>query len=192
MLGYIFIFACISVVFTLVINQVTSMQTDRNYIIEHDFAVHNEINSIEKYVMDMESGQRGYLITGDPAYLEPYHNGETSWRQSYTKLSQLTQENAVQEQSLQNIKESIERWIMQLDGATGPMMKRDQGAGTYTINPYDFYLGKQNVEDIRSQLDRFRDIEIALTKDRAKLLDDQNRMFTRSLFIMLTLLLIFL
>lgn len=48
MLGYIFIFACISVVFTLVINQVTSMQTDRNYIIEHDFAVHNEINSIEK------------------------------------------------------------------------------------------------------------------------------------------------
>lgn len=191
MLGYIFIFACISVVFTLVINQVTSMQTDRNYIIEHDFAVHNEINSIEKYVMDMESGQRGYLITGDPAYLEPYHNGETSWRQSYTKLSQLTQENAVQEQSLQNIKESIERWIMQLDGATGPMMKRDLGAGTHTINPYDFYLGKQNVEDIRSQLDRFRDIEIALTKDRAKLLDDQNRMFTRSLFIMLTLLLIF-
>lgn len=191
MLGYIFIFACISVVFTLVINQVTSMQTDRNYIIEHDFAVHSEINSIEKYVMDMESGQRGYLITGDPAYLEPYRNGETSWRQSYMKLSQLTQENAVQEQSLQTIKKSIEGWIMQLDGATGPMMKREQGPGIYTVNPYDFYLGKQNVEDIRTQLDRFRDIEIALTKDRAKLLDDQNRMFTRSLFIMLTLLLIF-
>ncbi|MBA2943523.1 response regulator [Paenibacillus sp. CGMCC 1.16610] len=191
MLGYIFIFACISVVFTLVINQVKSMQTDRNYIIEHDFAVHSEINNIEKYVMDMESGQRGYLITGDSAYLEPYHSAENNWRQSYMKLSQLTRENEVQEQSLQSIKKAIEHWIMQLDGTPGPVMKRDQGAGTYTVNPYDFYLGKQNVEDIRSQLDRFRNIEIALTKDRAKLLDDQNRMFTRSLFVMLTLLLIF-
>lgn len=191
MLGYIFIFACISVVFTLVINQVTSMQTDRNYIIDHDFSVHSEINNIEKYVMDMESGQRGYLITGDSAYLEPYHNGETNWRQSYMKLSQLTQENAVQDQSLQTIKKSIERWVMQLDEATGPLLKREQGEGTHSINPYDFYLGKQNVEDIRSQLDRFRNIEIALTKDRAKLLDNQNKMFTRSLFVMLTLLLIF-
>ena len=141
MLGYIFIFACISVVFTLVINQVTSMQTDRNYIIEHDFAVHSEINSIEKYVMDMESGQRGYLITGDSTYLEPYHNGEANWRQSYMRLSQLTRENAVQEQSLQTIKKSIERWIMQLDGAKGPLMKREQGEGTYSINPYDFLFG---------------------------------------------------
>ena len=40
------------------------MQKDRNYIIEHDFAVNNEIESLEKYVMDMENGQRGYLLTG--------------------------------------------------------------------------------------------------------------------------------
>ncbi|MBP1967349.1 response regulator [Paenibacillus aceris] len=196
MLGYIFIFVCISIVFTLVINQVTSMQKDRNYIIEHDFAVHTEINNIEKFVMDMESGQRGYLLTGDPTYLEPYLNGESKWRQSYMKLSQLTKENTVQEQSLQGIKKSIERWVMQLSGSTDPKMKKSAGSGgpigsgADSVNPYDFYSGKQNVEDIRSQLDRFRNIEIGLTKDRAKLLDDQNSMFTRSMFVMLTSLLI--
>ncbi|NOV04462.1 response regulator [Paenibacillus planticolens] len=190
MLGYIFIFVCISIVFTLVINQVTSMQKDRNYIIEHDFAVHTEINNIEKYVMDMESGQRGYLLTEDPASLDTYNNGESKWRQSYMKLSQLTKENAVQEQSLQGIKMSIERWVRQLSESTIPILKKSAGSGADSVNPYDFYLGKQNVEDIRSQLDRFRNIEIGLTKDRAMLLDDQNRMFTRSLLIMLTILLI--
>ncbi|MDR6885357.1 response regulator [Bacillus sp. 3255] len=191
MLGYIFNIACISIVLTLVINQVTSMQTDRNYIIEHDFAVHSEINAIERYVMDMESGQRGYLLTGDPSYLVPYHKGETEWRESYVRLVGLTKENEVQVQSLRAIKEAIESWIMLLGGPTGPMMKRNVDAGAGLVNPYDFYLGKQNVEDIRAQLDRFRNMEIGFTKDRAKLLDEQNRMFTNSLFVMLTILLIF-
>ncbi|SDO99331.1 two-component system, chemotaxis family, sensor kinase CheA [Paenibacillus sp. yr247] len=189
MLGYIFIIVCISISFTLVFNQVTSMQTDRNYIIEHDFAVHNEINRIEKFVMDMESGQRGYLLTGDPTYLEPYNNGESNWRQSYMTLSQLTRDNAVQEQSLVSIKNSIERWVMQVGGTSAPLMKKI--IGPESIDLYDFYLGKQNVEDIRSQLDRFRNIEIGLTKERAKQLDDQNKMLTISLFVMLTVLLIF-
>lgn len=191
MLGYIFIFVCISIVLTLVINQITSMQKDRNYIIDHDFAVHSEIDAIEKYVMDMESGQRGYLLTGDPSYLEPYHSGESKWQQSYIKLSALIGENEVQEQSLQAIRIAIGRWVMQLGGPTGPMMKRNADSGADSANPSDFYLGKQNVEDIRSQLDRLRNIEIGLTKDRAKQLDDQNRMFMSSLFVMLTVLFIF-
>jgi two-component system chemotaxis sensor kinase CheA len=189
MLGYIFIIVCIGISFTLVINQVISIQTDRNYIIEHDFTVHNEINRIEKFVMDMESGQRGYLLTGDPTYLEPYNNGESKWRQSYMTLSQLSRDNAEQKQSLVSIKRSIERWVMQVGGTSVPLTKKDTGPDS--VNLYDFYLGKQNVEDIRSQLDRFRSIEIGLTKERAKQLDDQNQTLTTSLFVMLAVLLIF-
>jgi CHASE3 domain sensor protein len=35
-----------------------------------------EVNSLMRSVFEMESGQRGYLITGKPAYLEPYKRSE--------------------------------------------------------------------------------------------------------------------
>jgi CHASE3 domain sensor protein len=33
---------------------------------------HEELSSVLRLVVDAETGQRGYLITDDPVYLEPY------------------------------------------------------------------------------------------------------------------------
>ena len=60
-----------------------------------------------------------------------------------------------------------------------------------TYFDYNFLLGKQVIDDIRSQLDRFRSVEMGLTKKRAAHLDAQNQMLTTSLFVMLTLVVIF-
>ncbi|MEC0148306.1 CHASE3 domain-containing protein [Paenibacillus alginolyticus] len=189
MIGYMFIIVCLTISFVLVNFQVTSMQKDRNYIIEHDFAVHNETNRIEKYVMDMESGQRGYLLTGILSYLEPYNLGESKWRESYSRLSQLTRDNIIQEQNLSSIKASIERWLQQSGGNSVSSMKNNVNNETYY--DYNFLLGKQIIDDIRSQLDRFRSVEMGLTKQRAAHLDAQNQMLTKSLFVMLAIVLIF-
>lgn len=189
MIGYMFIIVCLTISFVLVNYQVISMQEDRNYIIEHDFAVHNETNRIEKYVMDMESGQRGYLLTGVLSYLEPYNVGESKWRESYSRLSQLTRDNVIQEQNLSSIKASIERWLQQSGGNSLSSMGNKVNNETYF--DYNFLLGKQVIDDIRSQLDRFRSVEMGLTKKRAAHLDAQNRMLTTSLFVMLTLVVIF-
>jgi CHASE3 domain sensor protein len=35
-------------------------------------AIQAELSGVEKDVTDMETGQRGYLLTGNPAYLQPY------------------------------------------------------------------------------------------------------------------------
>ena len=51
-----------------------------------------------------------------------------------------------------------------------------------TYFDYNFLLGKQIIDDIRSQLDRFRSVEMGLTKERAAHLDAQNQMLT-TLFI---------
>ena len=34
-----------------------------------------QANLSEKLMLDMETGKRGYLLSGDPHYLEPYRNG---------------------------------------------------------------------------------------------------------------------
>lgn len=184
MIGYIFIIACLTISFVLVIQQVASMQKDRNYIIDHDFAVYNETNRIEKYIMDMDSGQKGYLLTGDTSYLEPYKIGESKWRESYIRLSELTRDNAVQEQNLSSIKASIERWLVMTGGTSLTTMRSN-------VNNEILFVAKQNIQDIRSQMDRFRSIEMGLTKNRASYLDTQNQTLTISLFVMLALVLLF-
>src|SRR3977135_1503148 len=35
-------------------------------------AIQAELSGVLRDLTDMETGQRGYLLTGDPAYLQPY------------------------------------------------------------------------------------------------------------------------
>jgi diguanylate cyclase (GGDEF)-like protein len=45
-----------------------------------------EINVVRTSLVDAETGQRGYVITGDPAYLEPYYNAITTLKRGLALL----------------------------------------------------------------------------------------------------------
>jgi CHASE3 domain sensor protein len=53
---------------------------------------------------DAETGQRGYVITGDEAYLEPYRNGREELAGRFARLRTLVGDNASQAESLLEIK----------------------------------------------------------------------------------------
>ncbi|MBD0383145.1 CHASE3 domain-containing protein [Paenibacillus sedimenti] len=189
MLGYLFIILCLMISFILINKQVASIQKDRNYIVEHDLAVHEETNRIEKLIMDMESAQWGYLLTGDVTYLEPYKNSELKWRESYNELSLLISDNPGQLRNLTAIKASIEHWIMEV-GDPSILMKKKNLSGalteTYQVDP-----GKDDIEEIRSQFATFRKLEKGLTKQRSEQLDAQHQRLSTSLIIMLSIVSVF-
>ncbi|NEW09438.1 response regulator [Paenibacillus sp. SYP-B3998] len=185
MLGYLFIIACVSFSFMLVNNQGSSMQEDRNFIIDHDFAVHEETNRIEKFVMDMESAQRGFLLTGDPTYLEPYNNSELKWREAYSRLNMLIADSPNQSQKLLSIKSSIEHWMIDVGDPSISMRKKNMTREILDL--FQLNSGKEDMEGIRSQFETFRTIEKGLTKQRAEHLDRQNQILSSSLFVMLSI-----
>jgi signal transduction histidine kinase len=43
--------------------------------VDHTNMVMRQLDGVLTGMVDAETGQRGYIITGDSAYLEPYHNG---------------------------------------------------------------------------------------------------------------------
>ena len=49
--------------------------------------------------LDAETGQRGFLLTGDPVYLAPYENGASQWLPLVDRLDELMQDAATAEQS---------------------------------------------------------------------------------------------
>lgn len=54
-------------------------------------------------LVDMETGQRGYLLTGDETYLQPYNTGMQQLRESFDALASLTEGNALQHASVSQI-----------------------------------------------------------------------------------------
>jgi PAS domain S-box-containing protein len=50
----------------------------------------DQVEETETLLLDAETGQRGYLLTGEPRYLEPYNNAVTQIDSRIQTLSQLT------------------------------------------------------------------------------------------------------
>ena len=64
--------------------------------VEHTWRVINETERILGSAKDAETGVRGYLITNDPAYLEPYISGVKELPTELDEFARLTQDNRAQ------------------------------------------------------------------------------------------------
>lgn len=72
--------------------------TDRR--VEHTRAVQAELAALLSDMKDAETGHRGYIIIGDPAYLLPFHVAEIAHRTHAEKLMALTADDADQQKRL--------------------------------------------------------------------------------------------
>lgn len=59
----------------------------------------------------METGQRGFIITGNQSYLIPYNDGKENWEAQFNELYQLMSDKPAQQKNLLEIKDNIENWI---------------------------------------------------------------------------------
>jgi CHASE3 domain sensor protein len=68
-----------------------------------------ELSGALKDVTDMETGQRGYLLTGDPAYLQPYTDAKGRIGTDFVSLRAGLANRTQSEQSLESQLESLAR-----------------------------------------------------------------------------------
>ena len=68
------------------------------------------ISSVLRDLIDMETGQRGYLLTGDPSYLQPYTDAKSRIEMDFanlrTGLSNRTQREQLLESQLESLAKS--------------------------------------------------------------------------------------
>ncbi|OXM85283.1 response regulator [Paenibacillus rigui] len=184
-LGYLLIVLCLGVsVFTLN-SRIASMQKEINYITEHDMAVHYLTYQVEKHLLDMETGMRGYVITGDSEYLEPYHNAQQNWESDYNKLYELVKGNPLQAKNLEMNKASIEQWIRTAGEAVLNMKGNGNSAGLNSFFKSD--TGKRQMDQLRMQFDTFRNTEKAFTASRVAGLNQSNATLKVQLYVLMFL-----
>jgi CHASE3 domain sensor protein len=74
--------------------------------VDHTFQVMSAIDSALLQLQDAETGQRGFIITGDESYLAPFEAGRKKLVEVLLHLSALVSDNAEQQariESLQNL-----------------------------------------------------------------------------------------
>ncbi|MER3494980.1 MAG: two-component system sensor histidine kinase/response regulator, partial [Mastigocladus sp. ERB_26_2] len=72
------------------------------------YEVIDEIDDLLSQIKDAETAQRGYLITGEKRYLEPYNNALPNIKQSLKVLHKLTADNPQQQIRLDNLEPIID------------------------------------------------------------------------------------
>jgi CHASE3 domain sensor protein len=75
--------------------------------VEHTFEVNNLLAALSDAVKDAETGQRGFLLTGDTRYLEPYDDGRTRIAALLEQLSRETTDNPQQRARLPGLQSLI-------------------------------------------------------------------------------------
>jgi len=65
---------------------------------------------LEKLLADMETGERGFLITGQEAFLEPYNNAAARLDQAIVHTQELVSDNPEQFRHLEHIEHLVNRW----------------------------------------------------------------------------------
>jgi PAS domain S-box-containing protein len=82
--------------------------------VTHTHEVIEQLGNLFSHVKDAETGQRGYLITGNKTYLEPYMMSQSIIQKDFHHLLKLTQDNPRQINNLRQIEPLIQKRLNHL------------------------------------------------------------------------------
>ena len=95
--GFGFGLAVMAVLSVIAFNSITSLSTTAKQV-EHTWEVLESVSMITGSLKDAETGQRGFVITGEDRYLEPYNAALTEADMHVAHFRELTIDNAIQTQ----------------------------------------------------------------------------------------------
>src|SRR3954471_9800602 len=76
----------------------------------HTYKVLEGLNSLVGAMVNQETGVRGYLVSGDTGFLEPYNNGKDAFEKALAEVRSLTSDNATQQGRLDAIAAFAKTW----------------------------------------------------------------------------------
>jgi signal transduction histidine kinase len=184
-LSKIFLFLTISILLFLTYLSYQRLQYFITYtaLVDHTHNVRLQLEQTMSHLKDAETGQRGFIITGDSVYLEPYLSATSKIAASLKTLDSLTKNDAGQQS---NIKELKRLNAHRLEIMKKVLLETPESKNVKVAQRTLLLKGKIVMDDIRLLSRRMIDSEQKVLKTL-----EQKRFFYASLtprFIMLMML----
>ncbi len=84
-----------------------------NRLADHIFPAVRDAGQLQTVLLDQETGLRGYLLTGDRQFLQPYRQGQRDQAQIVTRMRRLLADDQSRRADLENVVRRASTWRQQ-------------------------------------------------------------------------------
>ena len=128
---------------------------DTTHWVNHTHEVLEEFDQIQSSCIDEETGVRGFVITGNDVFLQPYNTAKSTIREHLEKVRNLTIDNPAQEKNIDALQKQIEVSEKHLEEII-ELRKNDVNKAKELVSAG---TGKQLMDEIRRVIGNCKDME---------------------------------
>lgn len=140
--------------------------------VAHTHEVITSLDSVVGLMKDAESGQRGYVITGDAAYLEPYTRARAGITDHIAKTEALVQDNSEQTSQFPPLKAHIAAKFSEMEETINLRRTTGYDAARDLVSTD---RGKTEMDAVRARITEMRDVERGLRRQRVASMEQAYR-----------------
>jgi methyl-accepting chemotaxis protein len=137
-------------------------------LVEKDLVIHTEVQKLMKLFVDIETGERGFVITGSDAFLAPYTNGKNEVNSQLKSLNNFVKDDEDQIQKLRNINSTYQAWLKWVDSVI--QTRRDFGQEAASMH-VETSQGEKLMSNLQTHLNEFVATEKKRTENRIEKLN---------------------
>ena len=153
-----------------------SIETDRQQKRAYEFLT--KLEELLSTLKDAETGQRGYILTGEERYLQPYKAALGSIDEHLQEMQKLTEGHMIQQERLERLEPLIEERLSILEAALN--LRRQSG-----LNAAIAFIredrGRQTMTEVRALAETMRTTETEALQDRLEAAEAANRQTINSI-----------
>jgi len=146
---------------------------------KHTYDVLRNIDAAMAGLVDAETGQRGYLLTGQENYLEPYRAAIQNVDQTIANLSRLTSDNPNQQKRIKVLKPLMEKKLGELQLTIDLRRKEGPASANKVVLEGS---GQRWMSQIRALLSEMKSEEEALLQARTERTNESVARSVRAVF----------
>ena len=144
---------------------------ESNERVEHTLEVRFEVAQVLTQLLNAETGQRGYIITGREEFLAPYNAALSELDKAVHELQRLTVDNPAQQTRIEQLRAAMDKKLAELKRVIGER-RASVEAATATIAAGE---GKEAMDQARAILKDMDAEEVRLMEQRSHAVDDSTR-----------------
>ncbi len=138
-------------------------------LVTHTYKVISGLDQVAAPVRDAETAQRGFIISSDPSYLEPFHGAFQESLNALERVKNLTTDNSDEQENCEILRKYINKRFSRLE--TMIDLKRSNGL----ITMDQLQAGSDYMDSIRTIILTMKNTETSLLSQRTARFDSFSR-----------------
>ena len=136
------------------LTRLNTLEDYRNRI-DHSYRIILQIGKLKENMLNAETGQRGFLITHDSAFLKPYTESHRNINNVFLDLDSLTRSSKEQQKQLDTLKALIQTTSILLKNN----LSNDKTPSEFSD---EFEKGRYYMDKIKESMDKLKENEVIL------------------------------